>query len=96
MDMAVADLFKHKIRLTFDSEVTERYEPDAYKRARYYYSPTIQNVESVDASLFKPFVLYALSKVVHEDRDIQMDSYDSRGGCRLRRTRRVRLSALQF
>ena len=74
MDMAVANLFKHKIRLILNSEVTKRYEPEAYKRGRYYFFLNIENVESVDASLFKPFVLYAISKVVHEDRDIQIDS----------------------
>ena len=73
MDMAVANLLKHKIRFELDSEKTERYEPDAYKRYRYYSSLTIQNVESVDASLFKPFVFYAISKVLHEDRDIIVD-----------------------
>ena len=73
MDMAVADLFKRKIRLTFDSEVTEIYKPMAYRRIQYYVSPIIENVESVDASLFKPFSLYALSKVIHEDRNIPID-----------------------
>ena len=74
MDMAVANLFKREIRLTFDREVTEIYEPMTYRRMRYYSSPTIENVESVDASLLKPFVLYALSKVVYEDRAIKMDT----------------------
>ena len=73
MDMAVGDLFKHKIRLTFDSKVTEIYEPMAYRRIQYYDSPIIENVESVDASLFKPFALYALPKVIHEDRNIPID-----------------------
>ena len=73
MDMAVANLFKRKIRLTFDSEVTEIYEPMAYRRIQYYVSPIIENVESVDASLFKPFALYALSKVIHEGHNIPID-----------------------
>ena len=73
MDMAVANLFKREIRLTLDDEVTEIYEPMSYRRIQYYVSPIIENVESVDASLFKPFALYALSKVVHEDHDIHID-----------------------
>ena len=70
MDMAVANLLKHKIRLEFEWEGTEEYEPKSYKRYRYYVSPTLQNVERVVASLFNPFVYYMLSKVLHEDRDI--------------------------
>ena len=82
MDMAVADLLKHKIRLTFRREVTEIYEPESYKRGRYYFSPIIENVESIGVNdpndlcttLFKPFFLYAISKVVHEDHDIPIDT----------------------
>ena len=73
MDMAVANLLKHKIRLEFELEGNEEYEPYTYKRCRYYRSPTLQNVERVDAPLFKPFVLYTISKVLHEDRDIIID-----------------------
>ena len=73
MDMAAANLLKHKIRLEFELEGNEEYEPHTYKRCRYYRSPTLQNVERVDASLFKPFVLYTLSKVLHEDWDIIID-----------------------
>ena len=72
--MSVANLFKREIRLTLDSEGTKRYEPEAYMRYRYYFSPIIENVESVDASLFKPFILYAFSKIVHEDHDIEIDT----------------------
>ena len=73
MDMVVANLLKHKIRLELELEVNEEYEPHTYKRCRYYRSTTLQNVERVDASLFKPFVYYVLSKVLHEDRDIIID-----------------------
>ena len=73
MDMVVANLLKHKIRLELELEVNEEYEPHTYKRCRYYRSMTLQNVERVDASLFKPFVYYVLSKVLHEDRDIIID-----------------------
>ena len=73
MDMAVANLLKHKIRLELELEGNEEYEPDTCKRRRFYRSPTLQNVESVDASLFKPFVYYVLSKTIREDRDIIID-----------------------
>ena len=73
MDMVVANLLKHKIRLELELEVNEEYEPHTYKRCRYYRSTTLQNVERVDASLFKPFVYYVLSQVLHEDRDIIID-----------------------
>ena len=72
--MAVSNLLKHKIRLELELEAhDEEYEPHTYKRCRYYRSPTLQNVERVDASLFKPFVYYTLSKVLHEDQDIIID-----------------------
>ena len=73
--MAVANLFKHKIRLTLRSEGTEIYEPMSFRRTRYYSSPNIENVKSLGLNdvndlctiLCKPFVLYALSRVIHED-----------------------------
>ena len=80
--MAVANLFKHKIRLTLRSEGTEIYEPMSFRRTRYYSSPNIENVESIGLNnvndlctiLYKPFVLYAISKIVHEDHVIPIDS----------------------
>ena len=82
MDMAVANLFKHKIRFTSRGVHTEVYEPMCFRRTRYYRSPTIENVESIGINdvndlctiLCKPLVLYALSKVIHEDRVIPIDS----------------------
>ena len=68
MDMAVANLFKHKIRLELSWESTI-----GDNRKRCYRSPMLQNAEKVGASLFKPFVYYTLSKVLHEDRDIFID-----------------------
>ena len=75
MDMAATSLFKHKIRFTFEGVYTEIYEPRWYRRTHYYESPTIENVESIGLNdvndlhtiLCKPLVLYAFSKVVHED-----------------------------
>ena len=73
MDMAVANLLKHKIRFELSGKGDEQYEPHTYKRYRHYVSPTLQDIEKVDASIFKPFVYYLLSKVLHEDRDIIID-----------------------
>ena len=81
MDMAVASLFKHKIRFTFEGVYTEIYEPTCFRRTLYYESPTIENVESIGLNdvndlctiLCKPLVLYAFSKIVHEDHVIPID-----------------------
>ena len=70
MDRAVANLFKHKIRFKLYSEGTIRSRFYHYSRFRNYRSTTIQNVQRVDASLFKPFVFYTISNVFHEDQDI--------------------------
>ena len=73
MDMAVANLLKHKIRLEFSGKGDDQYEPHTYERYRHYVSPMLRDIEKVDASLFKPFVLYMISKVLHEDQDIIID-----------------------
>ena len=83
MDMAVASLFKHKMRFTFEGVYTEIYEPRCYIRTHYYESPTIENVESIGLNdvndlctiLCKPLVLYAFSKIVHEDHVIPIDRF---------------------
>ena len=81
MDMAVASLFKHKIRFTFEGVYTEIYEPRCYRRTHYYESPTIENVESIGLNdvndlrtICKPLVLYGLSKIVHEHHVIPINS----------------------
>ena len=81
MDMAVASLFKHKMRFTLRGVYTEIYEPRCLIRTHYYESPTIENVESIGLNnvndlhtiLCKPLVLYAFSKIVHEDHVIPID-----------------------
>ena len=81
MDMAVASLFKHKIRFTLRGVYTEIYEPRCFRRTHYYESPTIENVESIGLNnvndlhtiLCKPLVFYAFSKIVHEDHVILID-----------------------
>ena len=45
MDMAVASLFKHKMRFTLGGVYTEIYEPTCFRRTHYYESPTIENEE---------------------------------------------------
>ena len=72
MDMVVANLFKHKIRLEFELKTTIEYD-SVHKIEWWYASPLLQDIEKVDASLFKPFVYYVLSKVLHEDQDIIID-----------------------
>ena len=81
MDMAVASLFKHKIRFTHRGVYTEIHEPRCFRRTHYYESPTIENVESIGLNdvndlctiLCKPLVLYMFSKIVHEDHVIPID-----------------------
>ena len=81
MDMAVANLFKHKIRLDLKVEGTDLDTSGCFNRTRYYRFQIIENVESIGlkdvndlCTIFcKPFVLYALSKVIHEDRVIPID-----------------------
>ena len=72
MDMAVANLFKREIRFSLNRDVIQ-YVVMHHKRIQFYNSPIIENVESVDASLFKPFVLYAFSKIVYESHDIPIN-----------------------
>ena len=92
MGIAVANQFKHKIRFKLIAEGTDLSEPGLFKRTRYYGSQDIENVESIGlkdvndlCTIFcKPFILYALSKVIHEDRFIYIN--DIGGGCRRRRS----------
>ena len=82
MDMAVANLFKHKIRFELACQGASIEEPTLYKTYRNYRSPTIENVKSLGINnvndLFtvhcKPLVLYAISKIVHEDHIIPIDN----------------------
>ena len=82
MDMAVANLFKHKIRFELKAEGIDLYEPMCFKRTRYYESPFLENVKSLGLKnvndlcsiLCKPFVLYLLSKITHEDHVIPIDN----------------------
>ena len=81
MDMAVANLFKHKMRFTFEDVYTDICEPGCFIRTLSYESSTIENLESIGLNdvndlhtiLCKPLVLYAFSKIVHEDHVIPID-----------------------
>ena len=80
--MVLANLFKHKIRFELKAEGIDLYEPMCFKRTRYYESPFVENVESLGLKnvndlctiLCKPFVLYLLSKIAHEDHVIPIDN----------------------
>ena len=70
--MSVANLFKRKIRFSFIRDVPQETSM-FHRRLQFYESPIIENVESVDATLFKLFVLYTFSKIVHESHDIPIN-----------------------
>ena len=82
MDMAASNLLKHKIRFTSLGVHTSLFEPTWFIRTRYYRSSYIENVESLGLNdvndlckiFCKPLVLYTVSKVLHEDRVIPIDS----------------------
>ena len=81
MDMAVASLFKHKIRFELTGQRADIDEPTLFMTYRNYRSPDLENVKSLginnvnDLSTVycKPFILYALSKIVHEDHIIPIN-----------------------
>ena len=75
MDMAVANLLKHKIRFKFDSNENDMYEPTVFNLGRHYLSNEIENLESIDVSdvnelrlkCLDPFIVYIISTLVHEE-----------------------------
>ena len=73
MDMAVANLFKRKIRLTPSGEVRQQHEPESFILNQIFRSPRIENFERMDASLFKPFIIYAVSNIIHKHQDFPID-----------------------
>ena len=83
MDTAVVSLLKHKIRLTPDCQVKRQQEPESFIAIQSFRSPYIENVERMDASLFKPFIMYTFSNIIHKHRDIPIewgvDRYIQRG-----------------
>ena len=74
MDMAVADLFKHKIRFELVSEDPNYEELRCYSKGLQYTSKRIENVESIGARNWvdlclhrlQSFFVHVLSTMVHE------------------------------
>ena len=75
MDMAVANLLKHKIRFKFISDENDMYEPTVFNLGRHYLSNKIENLESIGVSdvrelrlkCLDPFIVYIISTLVHEE-----------------------------
>ena len=88
MDMAVANLFKHKMRLDLIVKRTVFVAPRCFERIRYFRFQIIENVESISlrdvyglySIFYESFILYAISKVLHEDRVIPIDEITIRIG----------------
>ena len=75
MDMAVANLFKHKAHFQLRSEEDNRYEPCVFNKGRQYISNEIENLESIGVSnaselrlkCLEPFIVYIISTLIHEE-----------------------------
>ena len=75
MDMAVANLFKHKAHFQLISEENNRYEPCVFNKGRQYISNEIENLESIGVSnvtelylkCLEPFIVYIISTLIHEE-----------------------------
>ena len=82
MDMAVANLFKHKAHFQLRSEENDRYEPCIFNKGRQYISNEIENLESIGVSnvselclkCLEPFIVYIISTMVHEEYYHYIDS----------------------
>ena len=74
MDMAIANLFKHKVHFKLESEECDTDEPYYHSKGRQYCSREIENVESIgvrDANdlclkCLGPFLLHTISTVREE------------------------------
>ena len=75
MDMAVANLLKHKIRFKLESEENDMYEPTVFNLGRHYLSNEIENLESINVSdvnelrlkCLEPFIVYTISTLVDKE-----------------------------
>ena len=87
MDMAVANLLKHKIRLNLIREKTGFFADRRrrwFKRTQDYSFQIIENVESISLrdlyslyiNFYKSFTLYLISKALHETRDFSRDGIE--------------------
>ena len=74
MDMAVANLLKHKIRFELESEESDYLERRFYSKGRQYSSRKIENVKNlgsrnlIDLCLnqLQPFYLHVFSSMIEE------------------------------
>ena len=74
MDMALANLFKHKIRFELESEESDYLERRFYSKGRQYSSRKIENVKNlgsrnlIDLCLnqLQPFYLHVFSSMIEE------------------------------
>ena len=74
MDMAVANLLKHKIRFELESEDSDYLENRFYSKGRQYCSRKIKNVKSLGArslidlclKQLQPFYLHVFSSMIEE------------------------------
>ena len=74
MDMAIANLFKHKVHFQLVSEEPDYEEPHLYSIGRHYVSNIIENIESIGARSWvdlclerlQAFFVHIVSPVVHE------------------------------
>ena len=75
MDMAAANLFKHKAHFQLRSEENDSYEPCIFNKGRTYISNEIENLESIGVSnandlrlkCLEPFIVHIISTLVHEE-----------------------------
>ena len=76
MDMAIANLFKHKVHFHLVSEEPDYQEPYLFSKGRQYVSREIENVESIGVrnandlcmKRLEPFFLHTISTIVREER----------------------------
>ena len=74
MDMAVADLLKHKIQFELDSEESDYLEKRFYSKGRQYSSRKIKDLKSLGArnltdlclNQLQPFYLHVFSSMIEE------------------------------
>ena len=74
MDMAIANLFKHKMRFELVDEKSDYEELRRYSIGRQYSSRRIENAESIGVKSWvdlclehiQPFIYHVLSTMVHE------------------------------
>ena len=77
MDMAIANLFKHKALFQLTSEENDIYEPCIFNKRRQYRSNVIENLESIGVSnandlrfkCLEPFIVHIMSTLVKEESD---------------------------